>query len=188
MGIGFCPWSALRCRLDGQCVSVHGVNKNAITYFTIPCSSTPLLCRFGHGNGVGVSMQQTMLSCLHRTNVHWGQRGSYLAGKLRVCWEFFNNLLSIYPGGKLWDSQFTHHFDLDGISGHIESKFQKNPSKNPVDSFSIYSACAWATHWEFFHKIPWNLTTMCLAIYLMSSLRVHGKTESHWEFSLKCFK
>ena len=66
-------------------------------------------------------------------------------------WEFFESFWTIY-------SQFTHHFDLDGISGHTESKFWKNPSKNPVShwliklsinpvgSFSMCPASAWATH------------------------------------------
>ena len=31
---------------------------------------------------------------------HWGQRGSYLAGTLRVCSEFLNNLSTLYPVGK----------------------------------------------------------------------------------------
>jgi len=49
---------------------------------------------------------------------HWGQRGSYLAGTLRVFWEFLNNLLTLNPVGKWWvNSQCTHHFDLNGITG-----------------------------------------------------------------------
>ena len=39
---------------------------------------------------------------------HWGQRGSYLAGKLWVCWEFLSNLLTLCPAGNVitvvvWD-------------------------------------------------------------------------------------
>jgi len=33
---------------------------------------------------------------------HWGQRGSYLVGKLRVFWEFVTNSLPICPVGKFW--------------------------------------------------------------------------------------
>ena len=34
------------------------------------------------------------------TTLHWGQRGSYLAGTLWVCSEFLNNLPTLYPMGK----------------------------------------------------------------------------------------
>ena len=48
---------------------------------------------------------------------HWGQRGSYLVGTLRVCWEFLNNLPTLDPVGKWWaNSQCTHQFGLDGVS------------------------------------------------------------------------
>jgi len=47
---------------------------------------------------------------------HWGQRGSYLAGTLWVCWEFLSNLLPLYPVGKLRVLlKLTHHFDLNVI-------------------------------------------------------------------------
>src|SRR5882757_4443396 len=43
---------------------------------------------------------------------HWGQRGSYPVGKLRVSFEFLSNLLATYPVGKLWiHLKFAHHFD-----------------------------------------------------------------------------
>ena len=32
---------------------------------------------------------------------HWGQRGSYPAGKLRVFWEILNKIPTLYPAGKL---------------------------------------------------------------------------------------
>ena len=49
---------------------------------------------------------------------HWGQRGFYLAGKLRVFFEILNNLPAFYPAGKLRvDSKIAHHFDSTLISG-----------------------------------------------------------------------
>jgi len=54
---------------------------------------------------------------------HWGQRGSYLAGTLWVCWEILSNLLPLYPVGKLRVLlKLTHHFDLNVISGYIGIK------------------------------------------------------------------
>ena len=51
-------------------------------------------------------------------STHWGQRGSYLVGKLRVCGEFLNNLPTLNTMGKWWaNSQCTHQIDFDGISG-----------------------------------------------------------------------
>ena len=111
--------------------------------------------------------------------------GRQIESLLRVFKQFTLNL----PRGELWaHSQFTHHFDLDGISEHIESKFWKNPSKNAVShwliilsinqvgSFSMCPPCAWATHWEFFHKIPSNLTTMCPE----GSFKTFQKKPSMW--------
>ena len=91
---------------------------------------------------------------------HWGQRGCYPGGKLRVYWELLNNIPSICPLGKLRifeDLFFTsfstnpvgkvrayskkaHHFDLNIPSGQIKSLITKNPP--------IY---LWATLW----KNPW---------------------------------
>ena len=73
----------------------------------------------------GLAVTQTITLCLWLTtltsaylalpdSIHWGQRGCYPAGKLRVFWEFLNNLLTPYPAGKLWVIyQFAHHFDLN---------------------------------------------------------------------------
>ena len=49
---------------------------------------------------------------------HWGQRGYYPGGKLRVYWEFLTNIPSICPLGKLrifW--RFIFHFALNKPSG-----------------------------------------------------------------------
>ena len=49
---------------------------------------------------------------------HWGQRGYYPGGKLRVFWEFLTNIPSICPLGKLrifWN--FISHFALNKPSG-----------------------------------------------------------------------
>ena len=78
--------------------------------------------------------------------------------------------------------------------------FKKNPPHcpvgifwmNPLGSFTILGKmcpqCAWATHWEFFQKLPINLSIMCPTIYSMSSLRVCGKIEPHWEFVVSSLK
>ena len=64
---------------------------------------------------------------------HWGQRESYLAGKLRVCWEFLNNLLTLCPAGKLRVLlKLTHHFDLNKIGGYIVIKLKMSPSSYPA--------------------------------------------------------
>jgi len=135
------------------------------------------------------------------TNWHWGQRGLYLAGTLWVFWEFLSNLLTLCPAGKLRVLlKLTHHFDLNVIGGYIVIKLKMDPSNypagilwmNPPGSFKIlikmYPQCAWATHWEFFQRIPSNLITMYSTIYSMSSLRVCGKIEPHWEFVVSSLK
>ena len=132
---------------------------------------------------------------------HWGQRGSYLAGTLWVCWEFLSNLLILCPAGKLRVlSKLTHHFDLNVIGGYGEIKFKMSPSNHPADILwmnppgfftiliKMYPQCAWATHWGFFQRIPSYLITMYLTIYSMSSLRVCGKIEPHWEFVVSFLK
>jgi len=47
---------------------------------------------------------------------------------------------------------------------------------NPLGSLTIlfktYLQFAWATHWQFFHKIPTNMTTICL---VGSFQRTHNK-------------
>ena len=50
------------------------------------------------------------------------------------------------------------------------------------------TTCAWATHQEFFQKVPINVITMYPAIYSMSSLRVCDEIEPHWEFFVISFK
>jgi len=132
---------------------------------------------------------------------HWGQRGSYLAGTLWVCWEFLSNLLILCPAGKLRVLlKLTHHFDLNVISGYIVIKLKMSPSNYPAGilwmnlpgSFTIlikmYPQFAWATHWEFFQRIPSYLISMYSTIYSMSSLRVCGKIEPHWEFVMSSSK
>ena len=57
-------------------------------------------------------------NCSSQHRWHWGQRGSYPGGKLRVYWEFLNNIPSICPLGKLrifWN--FISHFALNKPSG-----------------------------------------------------------------------
>ena len=84
--------------------------------------------------------------------------------------------------GKLWVS--------------FERTHQRTPWvplwKNPVVSFTnlikMCPPCAWATHWEFFQKVPRNLPKTNSTIYSIGSLRVHGKIEPHWEFFLKMFE
>ena len=50
--------------------------------------------------------------------LHWGQRGSYLAGTLWVFWEFLNNLHTLYPVGKCWVlTKLTRHFDHNVLCG-----------------------------------------------------------------------
>ena len=75
----------------------------------------PLIPCIASSNRVetGTSGSGELLSALH-----WGQRGSYLAGTLRIFWEFLNNLLTLYPAGKLRVLlKLTHHFDLNVIGG-----------------------------------------------------------------------
>ena len=57
-------------------------------------------------------------TCMLIKNRHWGQRGYYPEGKLRIFWEFLNNIPSICPLGKLkvfW--RFIFHFALNKPSG-----------------------------------------------------------------------
>ena len=81
---------------------------------------------------------------------HWGQRGCYPGGKVRVFSEFLNNIPSICPLGKLkvfW--RFIFHFALKKPSRQSESLFKKSP---PL--WSQYTQ--WA-NWEFDHKKPTNI-------------------------------
>ena len=69
-------------------------------------------CRSGH---YSFHVQRGGLLC---KSLHWGQRGCYPGGKLRVYWEFLKNIPSIYPGGKLrivWN--FISDFALNKPSG-----------------------------------------------------------------------
>jgi len=64
--------------------------------------------------------------------------------------SLFKRNLPNYPPGILW----------------------MNPLGSLTILFKTYPQFAWATHWEFFHKIPSNLTT----IYLVRSFqRTHNK-------------
>jgi len=65
-----------------------------------------------------------------------------------------------------------HHFDHNVSSNQILIKFKKKTAQKPVGSlwkkilvsftilFTMYPPWIWATHWEFFHKIPCNVITM----------------------------
>jgi len=44
--------------------------------------------------------QDLLNDCSPEDQLHWGQRGSYLVGTLRVFWEFLSNLPSHCLGGK----------------------------------------------------------------------------------------
>jgi len=128
-----------------------------------------------------------------RLTTHWGQRGSYLAGTLWVCWEFLSNLLTLCPAGKLRVLlKLTHHFDLNVISGYIEIKLKMNPSNypagilwmNPLGSFTIlikmYPQCVWATRWEFFQRILKNMPIM----YPVGSFqKTHNKLSMWFNFT-----
>ena len=89
--------------------------------------------------------------------------------------------------------QSIHHFDHNVISRSHAVYFQKVSTKhpvatfwiNPLGSFTILSTlcppCSWATHWEFFQKVPSNVIKTYSTIYSMSSLRVYVEIEPHWE-------
>ena len=67
--------------------------------------------------GVGTTMGIS-IGCLGAACSHWGQRGYYLGGKVRVYWEFLNNIPSICLLGKLrivW--KFISDFALKKPSG-----------------------------------------------------------------------
>ena len=71
-------------------------------------------------NRTNNSFQDWRLPMIHHQwgHQHWGQTPTYPVGKLRVFWEFFNNLLKWYPVGQSrTSSKFAHHFDQTLISG-----------------------------------------------------------------------
>ena len=71
----------------------------------------------------------------------------------------FTKNLANYPAGKLWT--------------------------NPLGSFTILikncPLCAWATHWEFFQRIPINMITMCP---VGSSQRTYNKLSMWFNFTI----
>ena len=109
-----------------------------------------------------VMTYRTHLRCTHNM-CHWGQGVNYPVGK---GWVFFKNT-----------HQSTHWVTL-----------WKNPLGSLRISFKKCPSCAWATQCGFFQKVSINLTTMYPAIYLMGSLRVCGKIEPNWGFSLITLK
>ena len=118
------------------------------THFLVPCHGVWWCCQLSihqafrwiqeFGLAVFLGIVCHHLACVA---LHWGQRGYYPGGKLRVYWEFLCNIPSICPLGILrifW--RFISQFDLNIPSGQIESLIKENSP--------IY---LWATHW----KNPW---------------------------------
>jgi hypothetical protein len=83
--------------------------------------------------------------------------------------------------GAIWSEppDFFQKVSNEVPSGHMSSEplgfFHKMPSEVP-NRYFLYKPP------EFFHKILKNVTKMYSTIYPMSSLRVYGKIELHWEF------
>ena len=99
------------------------------------------------------------------------------------------------PVIKLWlHLKRKHHFDHNVPSDYMVITFEKKTAQKTVGSlwkktlvsftilFTMYPLWIWATHWDFFHKILYNVITMYPTIYSKSSLRVCGKTEPQCNF------
>ena len=81
----------------------------------------------------------------------------------------------MYPGDSWWShSQCTQWWDHNIPSGHMLGSFTM--------FFTMYPACPWATHWEFFQNLSRNVITMCSTTYSLSSLRIHGKNQLNWGY------
>ena len=117
-----------------------------------------------------------------RISRHWGQGVNYPVGPCWVHGRFWNNSPNFYPVGKGWVSFESTHQSTHWVT------LWKNPVGSLRISFKKCPSCAWATHKGFFQKVPINLTTMYPIIYPMGSLRVCGKIEPNWGFSLITLK
>ena len=86
-----------------------------------------------------------------------------------------SNVISMCPVGTFWlQSQCTHQCELNVPAAHILISFTMFPSMCP--------ACGWATHSNFFHKVPSDVSRMCTAIYMVISLKVRGEIEQYWDY------
>ena len=113
---------------------------------------------------------------------HWGQGVNYPVGPCWVHGGFWNNSPSFYPVGKGWVFFKSTHQSTHWVT------LWKNPVGSLRISFKKCLPCAWATHCGFFQKVPINLATIYPTIYPMGSLRVRGKIEPNWGFSLITLK
>ena len=136
--------------------------------------------------------------CVDHINVLWSSSPIMHLNKLRVFWEFLNNIPSICPLGKLRifeDLFFTllsknpvgkvrvyskkaHHFNLNIPSGKIESLIKENPPiylwatvwKNPWVSFiNLFKICPQYT-WATHQRFFHNLLRICSATYPLGFL------------------
>ena len=91
------------------------------------------------------------------------------------------------PGDTWWSHlQCPHQFDHNVPSGDMVITFTMSPVAYIMVSFTMfftmYSACPWATHWEFFQKLFSDVITMYSTTCSLSSLRIHGKNQLHWGY------
>ena len=112
----------------------------------------------------------------------------------QVNWEFFESFSTIYSDDTQWvDWELIQNLPTTLIKVWSVGKFWNYPQKthqfahevllwkNSKSSFTNYPECAhhipWATHQEFFQKIPRTLSTTYSTTYTVISLRVFHETE-----------
>ena len=108
---------------------------------------------------------------------HWGQTPIYLAGTLRVFWEFLSNLPAIYSGGDFWmhlknpsniPARCIQNLPIVLISinllGTLRTNSKWTHQFNSVGTLRTFSKKPWG----FFHEFAQNAPK----IYLSHSLRV----------------
>jgi len=98
---------------------------------------------------------RNILSVLQRT--HWGQRGSYPAGTLWVCWEFLSNWLTLWLAGRLRVFLKTYSPLWSQCDRWVHwDQIQNEPIKSPSRYFVNEPT-------RLFHNFDQNVPIMCLS-------------------------
>ena len=119
-----------------------------------------------------------------RVAFHWGQECMYLGFTWWLHCDFLSTSLSKKPLGTCWVFlKRKPHFDHNVPSDHMVITFEKKTAQKPVGSlwkkalvsftilFTMYLLWIWATHWEFFHKILYDVITMSPEVSLQRNLK-----------------
>ena len=152
------------------------------------------------GSGGVANSRETGWDC--QACWHWGQGGTYPVGTWWVHCEFWKNSPTQCPLDTLWVLfKSTHQSTYQMLCERnpwVLSQFTPQSTQWVLCERSqwvlsqLTSKCAhqrtWATHWEFFQKVPPHVITMYSAIYSMSSLRVCGRVGPHCEFFVSSLK